>query len=50
MGDTTDMRKQMLEIMHSSSYGGHSGILGTYLRTKAIFFWKEEVTDFSKKL
>lgn len=33
------LRSEILSIVHSSSMGGHSGILGTYQRAKFYFHW-----------
>lgn len=52
VGQSTEMGKNILETMHTSSYGGHSGILGTYMRIKAIFYWpklKEDMTLMVKE-
>jgi hypothetical protein len=29
----------MIQVLHDSSIGGHSGILGTYQRVKKLFTW-----------
>lgn len=38
----------ILAEMHDSAYGGHSGILGTYMRVKAIFYWPLMKADVEK--
>lgn len=46
----TDMITQLLKEMHESTYKRNSGI-GTYKKTKAIFYWpsmKEEITELVK--
>jgi Integrase zinc binding domain len=46
-----EWRQRILNEMHGSSMGGHANILGTYLRTKRLFFWpkiKEIVQDYVK--
>lgn len=51
VGNKSDLRTRILSIMHSSSYGGHSGINGTYMRLKSSFFWpgmKSEVATLVK--
>lgn len=32
-------RSDMIQAIHNSSVGGHSGILGTYQRMKKLFYW-----------
>lgn len=52
VGNAFNFRTQILQEMHSSPYGGHSGILGTYMRLKRIFFWpnmKADVVQWVKK-
>lgn len=39
MGTNIELRSSILAEMNDSAYGGHSGILGTYMRIKAIFYW-----------
>lgn len=38
IGAAKELRLSILTEMHGSAYGGHSGILGTYMRTKSIFY------------
>lgn len=42
------MRAKILAEMHDFSYGGHSGILGTYMRVKPIFYWPQLRGDMEK--
>lgn len=49
MGGSGNWRTQILEEMHSSAMGSHSGITATYQRLKKFFYWpklKEEVHNF----
>lgn len=39
VGNTLNLRTQILEYMHSSSVGGYSGITATYQRVAAHFWW-----------
>jgi Integrase zinc binding domain/Integrase core domain len=48
VGSSNDWRDKIVQVLHNSSIGGHSGILGTYQRIKKIFYWpklKEEVIN-----
>lgn len=49
VGSSTAIRNQIIETMHSSPLGGHSGIQGTLQRLRAIFHWpgmKQAVKEF----
>lgn len=49
VGSMGNWRQRVLEELHSSSLGGHSGITATYQRVKQNFYWpklKEEVHLF----
>lgn len=39
VGSDTNLRNSILQEVHNTSYGGHSGIHGTYMRLKHAFFW-----------
>jgi Integrase zinc binding domain len=39
VGSAKGWRCKVMMWMHNSSIGGHSGILGTYQRTKKMFYW-----------
>lgn len=39
VGQDDTLKLQILTTMHSSAYGGHSGVNGTYMRLKSVFFW-----------
>ncbi|KAL8161994.1 hypothetical protein V2J09_013483 [Rumex salicifolius] len=39
VGSNSGLRVQLIKAMHDSPIGGHSGMLGTYQRFKAMFFW-----------
>jgi Integrase zinc binding domain/RNase H-like domain found in reverse transcriptase/Integrase core domain len=48
---TSNWRTKMIESLHNSSVGGHSGIVGTYHRVKRHFYWpklKETVLEHVK--
>ena len=36
----------MMQVLHSSSIRGHSGVYGSYQRAKAPFYWKGMKKDF----
>jgi hypothetical protein len=49
VGNSSEMKKNILSSLHSSALGGHSGIRATYHRVKKIFYWpklKKYVEDF----
>lgn len=51
VGDSLGLRKLIFIAMHSSAYGGHSGVHGTYLRIKRTFYWpklKKDIEDWVK--
>lgn len=46
IGKSTDLRIQLIEFMHASSMGGHSGIQGSFKKLQQVFSWpgmKEQV-------
>jgi hypothetical protein len=51
VGNNTILQRQLIEHMHSSPVGGHSGIPATVKRLRALFAWpglRKHVTDFIK--
>lgn len=51
IGSSPEIRKIILDWMHSSGYGGHSGIHATLKRIQTLFFWhdmKNSVIAFIK--
>ncbi|KAH6811974.1 hypothetical protein C2S51_025736 [Perilla frutescens var. frutescens] len=38
VGHNKELKQKILDIMHGSPYGGHSGINGTYIRLKRSFY------------
>ncbi|KAJ4821432.1 polyprotein [Rhynchospora pubera] len=49
VGGSNEWRAKLIQEVHNSSLGGHSGILGTYQRLKTMFYWpklKESVYKF----
>lgn len=49
IGNNADFRAQVINYMHSSSIGGHSGIQGTYQKVQQVFLWpglREQVKRF----
>ncbi|KAJ1702741.1 hypothetical protein LUZ63_002520 [Rhynchospora breviuscula] len=52
VGNGHQWRRRILQEIHNSSIGGHSGILGTYQRVKSMFYWprlKEAVHTFVRE-
>lgn len=41
IGKTSPVRKRILDQMHNSALGGHSGIQNTYRRVEQYFYWPE---------
>ena len=49
VGNNTLAQQHILQTLHASGLGGHSGIQATYHRVKALFSWpnlKQVVTDY----
>jgi hypothetical protein len=49
IGDSKELKTNILSSMHSSAIGGHWGVRATYHRVKKIFYWphlKKEVEAF----
>lgn len=47
-----EARRKVLETMHASTLGGHSGQMGCFQMIKAIFYWpglKQEVIEFVRR-
>ncbi len=40
VGKTGELRERLVKLFHSSTIGGHSGLLHTYQRVKRHFHWK----------
>lgn len=48
-GNDSQLRSRLIELWHSSTQGGHSGIEVTYRRLKSVLCWKnmfKDVADF----
>lgn len=45
VGADTILRACILNEIHGSPYGGHSGIMGTYMRAKSVFYWPQLKQD-----
>ncbi|CAH9120068.1 unnamed protein product [Cuscuta epithymum] len=39
IGSNTELRHTIYKELHASAVGGHSGIQGTYMRIKRVFYW-----------
>jgi len=48
VGQKDDLKREILEWMHSSPTGGHSGRRATLKRIKAILYWKGMTKDVIK--
>jgi hypothetical protein len=48
IGNDSTLRQNLLESMHASPIGGHSGIVASYQRIKRIFFWPGLKKDTEK--
>lgn len=51
VGSNIELRKEILQIWHSTPVGGHSGSDNTYRKIAALFYWKgmrEEVQKLIK--
>jgi hypothetical protein len=45
VGNDAALRKELLQWLHSSATGGHSGISATMQRVKAVVYWKGLIND-----
>ena len=39
MSDNKQLKRQILQFLHSSPLGGHSSIRATYIKVRQLFFW-----------
>lgn len=49
VGNYAQVKTNIMEVVHSSAEGGHSGSLNTYKRAKSHFYWpgiKKEIKEF----
>lgn len=52
VGETTEIRLELMRVYHSSAFGGHSGMRATYHRIKSLFYWpgmKKTVETFVRE-
>ena len=52
VGSHGDLRHQVIQQLHCSAVGGHSGQLGCFKRLGAVFYWprmRKDVADFVKQ-
>jgi hypothetical protein len=52
VGSTTPLRKYIIDSLHNSKLGGHSGEKATYEKIKLLFHWpglKQQVVDIIKQ-
>ncbi|XP_026459349.1 uncharacterized protein LOC113360010 [Papaver somniferum] len=47
IGRCNNVRATIIQSIHASAVGGHSGIQATYMRAKAHFFWTKLKQDMS---
>lgn len=45
IGSAGELRQSVLKGVHSTPFGGHSGIWGTYSRLKTFFYWPNMKKD-----
>nr|GEY10888.1 hypothetical protein [Tanacetum cinerariifolium] len=48
IGDDVSLRQQLLQLMHNSPQGGHSGITATLKRIQRLFYWAKLKSDVLK--
>lgn len=52
VGNQGELRKKLIEAIHGSSEGGHSGITATIKRAEALFYWpglRKDLAEFVKQ-
>jgi hypothetical protein len=52
IGDDKTLKTQLMESMHASAIGGHSGMVASYQRIKRLFYWpglKKDIEKFISK-
>ncbi len=50
LGSGGDIKREMVDQMHASAVGGHSGIDNTYKRLKQVFYWPGMKSDVEKRV
>lgn len=48
IGNTVELRQQLIKSLHASAVGGHSGIVANYQRIKRLFYWPGMKKDVEK--
>ncbi|KAJ0856477.1 putative nucleotidyltransferase, Ribonuclease H [Helianthus annuus] len=48
IGKDDNLRKEILDLCHNSSLGGHSGVQPTLQRFKSLFYWRRADKDIKK--
>lgn len=48
VGNSQDIKSKVMEVIHTSSIGGHSGIQASYQRAKGLFYWVCMRKDFEE--
>ena len=48
IGNDEDLKHQLIDSLHSSAVGGHSGIVANYQRIKRLFYWPGMKKDVEK--
>ena len=41
VGSDAVLKHQIIDSLHNSPIGGHSGIVATYQRVKKLFYWRQ---------
>lgn len=47
VGSDPQLRSKIMQWLHTSAQGGHSGVEATYQRVKSLFFWSGMKTDIA---
>ncbi|XP_060181956.1 uncharacterized protein LOC132611554 [Lycium barbarum] len=48
VGNYGELRQQLVRTIHTSGLGGHSGVMATYQRVKAVFYWPAMIENIKK--
>lgn len=48
IGDEAELKGKIMQALHESLLGGHSGVQNTYLRVRQLFHWPRIKTEVKR--